>query len=48
VARLAKILAHYELRGLTFGIRGRWRIRVDARVSEFDEYSAETTLDVGG
>jgi copper transport protein len=38
--------AHYELRGLTFGTAGTWRIRVQARVSEFDEYTADTTLDV--
>jgi copper transport protein len=36
--------AHYELRGLTVGVPGTWRIRVIVRVSEFDEYTADTRV----
>ena len=42
-----KSFAHYELRGLTFGVSGTWRIRATARVSEFDQYEAQTTVDIG-
>jgi copper transport protein len=38
--------AHYDLRGLTFGVAGTWRIWVEARVSEFDLYTGRTSLDV--
>ena len=38
--------AHYELRGLTFGVPGTWQIRVEARVSEFDQYTGRTSIDV--
>lgn len=38
--------AHYELRNSTLGVRGTWQATVTARVSEFDEYSAQTEFEV--
>jgi hypothetical protein len=36
--------AHYELLGQQLPAAGTWKTRVTARVSEFAEYTARTTL----
>jgi copper transport protein len=41
-----KSFAHYELNGLAFAVTGDWKVRVRARVSEFDEYVADTEVRV--
>lgn len=42
-----KDVAHYELLGsAAMGVPGTWRAQVDVRVSEFDQYTARTELDV--
>ena len=41
-----KGVAHYELLGQQLPAAGDWRAVVTARVSEFDEYTAKTTLRV--
>lgn len=38
--------AHYELLDQALGVPGTWDIRVDARVSDFDAYTAQTQIDV--
>ena len=38
--------AHYELLDQALGVPGRWEIQVDARVSDFDAYTAETDFEV--
>jgi copper transport protein len=40
--------AHYELLDQALGVPGRWEVQVDARVSDFDAYSAEADIDVRG
>lgn len=41
-----KSFAHYELNGLTLGVEGEWRVRVEARVTAFDEYVADAEMRV--
>ena len=38
--------AHYELLDQALGVPGRWEVQVDARVSDFDAYTAETDFEV--
>jgi copper transport protein len=41
-----KSFAHYELQGLTFPVKGTWKLRVFARVGKFDQYDGRTEIDV--
>lgn len=38
--------AHYELLAAPLGVPGTWRAQVDVRVSDFDQFTARTELDV--
>jgi copper transport protein len=38
--------AHYELLDQALGVPGTWEVQVDARVSDFDAYSATTEIEV--
>jgi copper transport protein len=38
--------AHYELLDQALGVPGTWEVQVDARVSEFDAYTAATEIEV--
>lgn len=38
--------AHYEVLGQPLPAAGRWRIRVEVRVGDFDLYTARTTIEV--
>lgn len=41
-----KSFAHYELQDEPLGVAGEWEVQVDARVSEFDLFSARTRIEV--
>ena len=38
--------SHYELLAAPLGVPGKWRVQVDVRVSDFDQFTARTELDV--
>jgi copper transport protein len=37
---------HYTAEGASFGVAGEWTLRVQARVSDFDQYEARVTVPV--
>ncbi|MGH2899880.1 MAG: CopD family protein, partial [Solirubrobacteraceae bacterium] len=40
--------AHYELLAQALGVPGTWDVRVDARVSDFDAYTARARIGIRG